>query len=291
MKKRAPHLEFLVLTATSLVLWWRALSSTFSLALSSDAHTHILLILPLSVALIYLRRHALQPVFERSLRAGAALLIASLLIAGLGKWGPDGLPNDVRLALSMFGLVTWWIGSVVFCFGTRCFRSLLFPLCFLFLLVPIPVLVVNGIIEFLQQQSTIAARIMFSSAGVPVTQDGIMLSIPGLDIEVAHECSSIRSSLMLVVTTMVLADLLLRSSWRKALLIAVAVPLSIAKNGFRIFTIAELGTRVDPGFLDGRLHHRGGIVFFGLSVVVVSALLWILRRTEFPRPVARSVAV
>ncbi len=290
MKKRAPHLEFLVLTATSLVLWWRALSSTFSLALSSDAHTHILLILPLSIALIYLRRHALQPVFERSLRA-AALLIASLLIAGLGKWGPDGLPNDVRLALSMFGLVTWWIGSVVFCFGTRSLRVLLFPLCFLFLLIPIPELVVNGIIEFLQQQSTIAARIMFRSAGVPVTQDGIMLSIPGLDIEVAHECSSIRSSLMLVVTTMVLADLFLRSWWRKALLIAVAVPLSIAKNGFRIFTIAELGTRVDPGFLDGRLHHRGGLVFFGLSVVVVSALLWILRRTEFPRPVARSVAV
>jgi exosortase/archaeosortase family protein len=90
---------------------------------------------------------------------------------------------------------------------------------------------------------------------------------------------------------MVLADLFLRSWWRKALLIGVAVPLSVAKNGFRIFTIAELGTRVDPGFLDGRLHHQGGIVFFSLSVVVVGALLWILRRTEFPRPVARSVAV
>ena len=34
----------------------------------------------------------------------------------------------------------------------------------------------------------------------------------GLDIEVAHECSSIRSSLMLVVTTMVLAHLSLNLS-------------------------------------------------------------------------------
>jgi exosortase len=122
---------------------------------------------------------------------------------------------------------------------------------------------------------------MFRAAGVPATQDGIRLSIPGLNIEVARECSSIRSSLMVVVTSMVLAHLFLRSWWRKALLIVAAIPLAVAKNGLRIFTIAELGTRVDPGFLDGKLHHNGGIVFFGVAVIVVVALLRILRRTEF----------
>ena len=111
-----------------------------------------------------------------------------------------------------------------------------------------------------------------------------MLSIPGLDIEVARECSSIRSSLMLVVTTLVLAHLFLRSWWRKALLIAAAIPLSVAKNGLRIVTIAELGTRIDPGFLNGKLHHNGGIIFFGIAVVAVVVLLWILRRTEFRMP-------
>jgi exosortase/archaeosortase family protein len=111
-----------------------------------------------------------------------------------------------------------------------------------------------------------------------------MVSIPGLDIEVAQECSSIRSSLLLVVTTMVFAHLFLRSWWRKALLIAVAIPLSVAKNGLRIFTIAELGTRVDPSFLTGRLHHQGGIVFFGVSVMAMGAVLWALRSTEPPLP-------
>jgi exosortase/archaeosortase family protein len=88
---------------------------------------------------------------------------------------------------------------------------------------------------------------------------------------------------MLVVTTMVLAHLFLRSGWRKALLALAAIPLSVAKNGLRIFTIAELGTRIDPGFLNGKLHHNGGILFFGLSVVAVGVLLWILRRTEEDR--------
>jgi exosortase/archaeosortase family protein len=85
---------------------------------------------------------------------------------------------------------------------------------------------------------------------------------------------------MLLVTTMVLAQLLLRSPWRKALVIGLAVPLSVAKNGLRIFTIAMLGTRVDPGYLTGKLHHQGGIVFFGIALIAVFALLWIFRRGE-----------
>jgi exosortase/archaeosortase family protein len=85
---------------------------------------------------------------------------------------------------------------------------------------------------------------------------------------------------MLLVTTMVLAQLLLRSPWRKALLICMAVPLSVAKNGLRIFTIAMLGTRVDPKFLTGKLHRDGGIVFFTIALLATFALLWVLRRGE-----------
>ena len=111
-----------------------------------------------------------------------------------------------------------------------------------------------------------------------------MLSIPGLDIGVASACSSIRSSLILVITTMVLAHLLLGSWWRKSLLVAVAIPLSFIKNGFRIFVIAELGTQVDPAFLDGSLHHHGGIVFLSIALGAVSALLWALRVTSAVNP-------
>ena len=284
---RVPAFGFLC--AVSIWLWWHQLIMTLRLALANDAYTHILLILPLSAALIYLDSKYLASkapwVGPRSIpRIGAALLILAVVIGCYARWGMGAAPDDVRLSLGVFALVTWWLASVLLCFGARTFRSFLFPLCFLFLLVPIPAFILSWIVEFLQQQSALAARIMFQAIRVPVTQDGIMLSIPGLDIEVARECSSIRSSLMLIVTTMVLAHLFLRSWWRKALLVAAAIPLSVAKNGLRIFTIAELGTRINPGFLDGKLHHQGGIVFFGLSVVAVSALLCVLRKTDFPIP-------
>jgi exosortase len=284
-----PSLAFAGFFAVSILFSWRAIAETLKLAWSNDAYTHIFLILPCSAALIYLngknsRARDLERDRPSASLAGAMLLVVALLLAVYARRvmpaSPNDLPNSLRLSLSMFALVVWWISSVIFCLGTSTFRSLLFPLCFLFLIVPLPQFVLDSIVEFLQYQSAFASRVLFRAAGVPATQDGVMVFIPGLNIEVARECSSIRSSLILIVITLILAQLFLRSWWRKALLVVAAIPLSVAKNGLRIFTIGELGTRVDPAFLNGKLHHNGGVIFLGIAVICVLALLWILQHTE-----------
>jgi len=278
--KRPGIWSFAALWAIALVVGWRPLAATFALAWGNDQYTHILLILPVSAALIYLDWPALKSISAPNLRAGAILLTVAVLLAVILKWVLVVLPSDVRVSIGMLLVVLWWVGAFVFCFGTRVSRALIFPLCFLFWLVPFPEAMLNAVVTFLQQWTTFAASVLFNAAGVPVAKNGFLLTIPGLTLQVAQECSSIRSSLMLLVTTMVLAQLSLRSPWKKALVVVLAVPLSVAKNALRIFTIAMLGTRVDPGFLTGRLHRQGGIVFFLISLAGVFVLLWILRRTE-----------
>ena len=291
MTELSPSLRFAFLCALSLAIGWHPLWRTFALAQRSGEYTHLLLILPISAALIFAERTTMKPAFEPALGVGSALLASAILIAGYSRWMMASR-SDAQLSVSMLGMVIWWIGSFVLCFGTRMARQFLFPLCFLVWLVPIPAPALNKIVAFWQQGSATSASVLFSALGIPVTQNGIILSIPGLTLEVAQECSSLRSSLMLIVTTMVLAHLFLRSFWRKAAVIFAAIPLSIAKNGFRIFTISMLGTRVDPGFLHGNLHRHGGILFFLLALFVVLLLLWLLHRSEnrYPRlqPSAKS---
>jgi exosortase len=195
-------------------------------------------------------------------------------------WGKLLTGSDARMFWGMLGLVTWWLGTFIACFGRRAFWSLLFPLSFLFWLIPIPEVTLNKTIALWQHGSALSASWLFSAIGVPVAQDGIFISIPGLNLEVAQECSSVRSSLMLIVTSMVLAHLFLRSFWRQAAVVMVASPLSIAKNGVRIFAIAMLGTRVDPAFLNGNLHRHGGVLFFLLALFALLLLLWLLNRIE-----------
>jgi exosortase len=163
-------------------------------------------------------------------------------------------------------------------------RSHLFAFCFLLLVVPLPNSAETWMVEALQHSSAVATEALFRIAQVPVTRDGVILSVPGLDIEVARECSSIRSSTMLIVLTLVLAHLFLHSKWKKFFLVLLAIPLSVLKNAVRIFTIAELATHVDPSYLEGRLHRQGGVVFLGLAVLVTVVLLCLLRKGEW-RPI------
>lgn len=273
---RRNFLLFITLIAISFAFWWRPLVSTVALASSNDAYTYILTIIPLSLALIYVRKKDILGPNTMLSRMGWVMMVFALVGRLSGVWnGGSSIPT-----LSMLELVFFWIGSIIACFGFGTFRALFFPLCFLLLVIPPPAGAINWITENLQYQSAVASTWLFHAAQVPVTRDGVVLSIPTLDIEVARECSSIRSSTILIVITLMFAELFLRSGWRKLLLVAVAIPLSVAKNAVRIFTIAELGTRVDPGYLNGKLHHNGGIVFLSLAVAVVVFLVWLLRRSE-----------
>jgi exosortase len=285
-----PNLIFSIFAAISLAVWWRALASSFSLALREDQYTHLLLILPISTALIFVDWESPEPTAPPGAGVGSGLMAAAALVTIVARGSVISLQSDKRLSMNMLALVVWWIGSFIFCFGTRAFRRAAFPLCFLFWIVPLPQFMLDPIVRWLQQGSVTSSHLLLSAFGVPVAENGTLLTIPGLTIEVARECSSIRSSLMLVVTTMVVAQMLLRSGWRKAAVIALAIPLSVAKNGLRILVLAMLATRVDRSYLTGRLHHEGGVIYFLIALAAVCLLIWFARISEERRDATSTAA-
>jgi exosortase len=274
-----PYLTFSILAAASLAIWWRSLAASLSLALHEDAYTQILLVLPVTIALIIIDWKSPEPATDFGLAMGSAMLAASALL----RFGIHPASSDAQLSLSMLVLVVWWTGAFLLSFGVGAVKRAVFPLCFLLWIIPIPQSILNPVTTWLQNGSVASARFLFAIFGVPIASEGTRITLPGLTIEVAPECSSIRSSLMLVVTTMVVAHLLLRSAWRKVLVIAVAIPLSVAKNGLRIFVLAMLATRVDRSFITGRLHREGGIIYFLLALALIFLLVLGARRSEEKR--------
>jgi exosortase len=278
---------FLLSIAVSLLVAWRPLLETISLAWQNDMYTHILLILPVSLFMIFAERQMLWTASSWSFRGGAAVIFGAVIISCCAWTCSASLTADMLLMFGMVALVLWWIGCFLLCFGARSTRKLLFPLLFLFGLVPLPRIVLDWSISQLQIGSSWSTHALLALFGVPVLQQGVLITVPGLVIQVAQECSSIRSSSMLIVTTLVMAQVLLVSFWRKALVVSLAVPLSVLKNGLRIFVLVMLGTRVDPAYLHGQLHHQGGIIFFGIAVGGILALIWLLRKREHAVPISR----
>ncbi len=276
-KHRAGLVSLLMATV---LIGWEPLVKTFTSSWSNDEYTYILLILPFSIALIFHEWRTAKVLPEWNPRAGASLLLTAVAIAGCAWLCSSRLTDDLRLATDMLALVLSWIGSVVLCFGRKGTRRVLFPLLLLFGIVPLPGVVMNYIVALLLGGSEWSAHALFFVFRVPVVQQGDLLAIPNLTIQVAQECSSIRSSSLLFVTAIISGGVLLHSPLRRFLVVVLAIPLSIAKNGLRIFAIAMLGSRVDPGYLTGNLHRHGGIVFLAIGLAGLFVMIAFLRKGE-----------
>jgi len=264
----------------SLLVSWKALATLAFFALHEESSSHILLIPLISVYLLWTERKRIS----KSLRTGA-IHPASLVLAGaflilLFILERFLAANASHLPAAIFVLVVAWLGTFTMFYGIPAFRAAAFPLCFLFLMVPLPEPVLARTIYLLQSGSTDIAYFLFHAVGVPVFRQGFFLTLPGVIIEVAKECSGIRSSLALFVTCLLAAHLFLRTPWKRLLFVLLAFPLALIKNGIRIVTLTLLSIYVDPSFLTGNLHHKGGFVFFLLALAILAPVLLLLEKSE-----------
>jgi exosortase len=135
--------------------------------------------------------------------------------------------------------------------------------------------------SLLQRTSTTMAVWLFALSGVPVWREGFVLhTVNNVSVFVSKDCGGIRSTLAMLILAVVATYLYLRTPWRQAAFIIVAVVLTIFKNALRIVTLALLGAYVNPEFLYGRLHSESAVIFFLLSMVLLIPYLWLLHRGE-----------
>jgi exosortase len=267
------HALFLSLVTLSAIVFHRALGIVFGSSLAVDQYSHILLVVPVSATLLFLGRTKVLANVAYS-QAGGAIL---LLLGGAFAYAfahRGALSESGYLSLSVLFFVCWCLAAFVFCYGTAAFRAGRFPLLFLILMVPLPDSVLERSIAMLQDGSAVATCLLLRLAHIPYVRHGVVLALGKVDIEIARECSGIRSSLVLFLSSLVLGHLFLKSGWTQTLLTLATLPISVAKNGLRIFTLSTLGMYVDPSFLSGRLHHQGGFVFFGLAFASLWLLIW-----------------
>jgi exosortase len=263
------HIAYAILVMVSVLVCWNRLVALMIYAWENPSSSQILLIPAISLYLIWLARRRVFARISFSIVPGAAVLLIGMILFWLASWGSSHLPGNEPLCLSSLSVVILWTGGFLFCYGPGPLRAAAFPLLFLLLMIPFPDPVLNWNVHLLQQGSTEITYLIFRVVGIPVLRHGFFLSVPGVTIEVAKECSSIRSSMALVITCLLAAHLYLRTWWKALLLVLLSLPLSVIKNGIRIASLTLLSVYVDPSFLHGNLHRDGGFVFFFLALLML----------------------
>ena len=185
-----------------------------------------------------------------SLVSGGAVVLAAIALYLFVVSHESVRDPEQCLSGATLAIVLLWLGGFLLCYGVTAWRRASFSLLFLLLMVPLPPALLERSIYLLQQGSTEIAYLLFKAVGVPVLRQGFILTVPGVSIVVAQECSGIRSSVALFITCLLAAHLFLRTKWRMLIFVLLAFPLAIIKNGIRITTLTLLSVYVDPGFLD-----------------------------------------
>ena len=275
------HLYFIIYILLLCALYFVPLQALAGLSFNSELYSHFMLIPVVSLYFFMTERKAIFTKTGYSFGVALPVVAAGMLAYWVGQNSHLGMNQNDHLALMMLSLFLCINGGFIGFFGSRAFRKALFPLLFLIFMVPIPTVILEALIKVLLIGSADTSHAIFKLLGVPFYRDGFVFELPGLAVEVARQCSGIRSTIGMFITSVIAGYMLLKTGWGRVLLILAIFPITIFKNSIRICTISLLAAYVDKSWVtDSWLHSSGGIVFFILGLIILGVVVLVIQKIE-----------
>jgi exosortase len=183
-----------------------------------------------------------------------------------------------ELFTSRFSLLVLFAGMILFLAGWKVLRATSFPLAFLLLMIPIPVIIYNQITFPLQLIASRFATFWLELVQVPVLREGNVLMLPNYSLEVVEACSGIRSLMTLITLAIAYGYLAEPRRWARYALVILIIPIAIVSNAIRIMGTGVLTYRFGPAAAEGFFHEFSGWVIFLAALILMFAGHWILKR-------------
>ncbi len=234
---------------------------------TDDNYSHGYLIPPIAAYLAWERRHKFLAAPSRSSVFGLVVVLGSVLVLALGVLG-------IELFLSRISLIGALGGTALFLFGWARLRVLLFPLCFLVLMVPLPAIIFNQIAFPLQLIASQFGETVVRAADIPVLREGNVLILANMSLEVAEACSGIRSLISLVTLAIVFGYIGDTRNWARVLIAVSAIPVAVITNGARVAGTGVAAHYYGAAAAEGFFHEFSGWLVF----IAAFALMLLLHR-------------
>jgi len=200
---------------------------------------------------------------------GLVLMIFALMLHLAGLVLDISGPSGISLILCI-------IGGCLYFHGKALVRTLAFPLAYTLFMVPVP----NGVLDAvgfpLQMWASGSTAAMLNLVGMDVTRNGVNLSVPGFDFQVAVACAGMSSLVALVGVTAVFAYITRLPAALKWLVFFLAIPIALAANVVRITTIALSGYWFGPKIAMRIFHEWSSPILFLAAILLLFAINGVL---------------
>jgi exosortase len=257
--------------------------------LNDENASHGLIVAPLAVWLIWRARARWRASTVAPSQIGLVVLFGSLAAYAAGMLGAE-------LFLARVSLVGVAAGAVLYIWGWRHLRLIVFPLTLFALAVPLPAILLNQITFPLQLVASRVGEAAISAGGIPVLREGNVLMLADTTLEVAEACSGIRSLVSLVTLAVVAAYFRGGRTAGGVALVLLALPIAVAANAARVAGTGIAAHVWGTSAAEGFFHTFSGWLVFGVAatlMVVAERLIVIVERRTARRaaPDAKALEV
>lgn len=202
---------------------------------------------------------------------GLVVMLGAMGLLLIGSLGAELFSSRVSLIFLVGGIV-------IFLAGWRMLRAVSFPLSFLILMIPIPVLIYNQITFPLQLLASRFATFWLQLVNVPVLREGNLIILPNYTLEVVEACSGIRSLMTLITLAVAYGYLMQDRRWLRWVLALLMIPIAIVSNAIRIMGAGLLTYHFGPEMAEGFFHEFSGWVIFVAALILMFGCHWLLRK-------------
>jgi len=227
----------------------------------NETYTHGFLILPISIWLVWDKRWELLKLIPHP----TILALFPFMLSGFA-WSIAELAGvQVIAQLSLVGMIVAATTAIV---GWRVALYLIFPLLFLFFMVPMGEDLVPSMMEFTATFTVEALQL----TGIPVYRDGLWFTLPSGNWSVVEACSGVRYLIASVTLGFLYAYISYHTLWKRLAFIALSAIIPVLANGIRAYVIVMIGHLSNMEYATGVDHLIYGWVFFGFVMMI---LFWI----------------
>lgn len=187
--------------------------------------------------------------------------------------------------IAMAGLPLILLGVVLYTFGRKAARVVLFPISCLFFMIPVPG--IDQATVRLQLFAAKAAQVLCGLIGIKLQAVGTSLHAvdQSFSFEIAEGCSGINSLMAITLMTAVFAHLTQDRLWKKLLFFAASIPVAIIGNVARLSAIMIVA-KVFGQKVAGGWFHDYSAFFISFPFAFGSLCLWNkILNFRLPRPV------
>jgi len=230
-------------------------------------YSHGFLVPLFSIFLLWDKRNQIAETPVVPTWSGLPLILLGLITLIFGVYGVDLFTSRLSFVILLIGLVWTFLGSAML-------RRLQFPILILLLAIPFPAIIFNQITFPLQLMASRLASMILPLLGVPVLQEGNVIELPVMKLEVAEACSGIRSLMSLFTLAVFYGYFLERTTRRRVILALASIPIAVAANVVRIVGTGLCVQYWDPAKALGFFHEFSGWVMFVVSL----ACLYLVHR-------------